>query len=467
VTVSPNGDGYRDAAVIHYRLGVSATVRFGIATHGAHGRALADAAMMDAGEHTYRWFPPATPVPAAYLVHVTAAGVSVTVVVHVQGVDAAAGRAAYHPGDSARIAVGTDARGFSVDVLQITGAAPTTRRNDKVQGTPMGPAFHVRWPGHGDRPHTLAVPLGAWRSGVYFVRLRADDGRVGYAPIVLRPHRLGRNRVAVVMPTNTWQAYDFFDRDGDGRGDTWYAGWRRETAHLGRPYLNRGVPAHFNTYDLPFLRWAARRDLHADFLSDADLASIGSGDELARLYDFVVFPGHHEYATESEYDVVTRYRDLGGNLAWLSANNFFWKIVRHGPIMRRIATWRRLGRPEAALLGVQYRGNDEGQRRGPMVVGDDAAAKWLFDDTGLQTGAGFGNFGIEIDARAASSPPQTHVVASVSDLYGPGMTAEMTYYETDKGAKVFAAGAFTLAGLSDSHVGAQILANLFSHLEQP
>ena len=467
VTVSPNGDGYRDAAVIHYRLGRSAAVRFGTATHGVRARALADAGLMSAGEHTYRWFPPASPVPAAYVVRVTAAGVAASVVVHVQGVDAAAGRAAYHPGDSARIAVATDARGLSVDVLRITGAAPTTRRNDKVQGTPMRPAFHVRWPGRGDRPHMLAVPLGAWRSGVYFVRLRADDGRVGYAPIILRPHRLGRNRVAVVMPTNTWQAYDFFDRDGDGRGDTWYAGWRRDTARLGRPYLNRGVPAHFNTYDLPFLRWAARRDLHADFLSDADLASIGSGDELARLYDFVVFPGHHEYATQSEYDVVMRYRDLGGNLAWLSANNFFWKVVRHGPILQRIAQWRSLGRPEAALLGVQYHGNDEGQRRGPMVVEDDDAAKWLFDRTGLEAGDGFGNFGIEIDARAAASPPQTHVVASVRDLYGPGMTAEMTYYETDKGAKVFAAGAFTLAGLGDSHVGAQILDNLFSHLEQP
>jgi uridine kinase len=32
----------------------------------------------------------------------------------------------------------------------------------------------------------------------------------------------------------------------------------------------------------------------------------------AHLYDFLVFPGHHEHVTEAEYDVVTRFRDLSG-----------------------------------------------------------------------------------------------------------------------------------------------------------
>jgi hypothetical protein len=44
----------------------------------------------------------------------------------------------------------------------------------------------------------------------------------------------------------------------------------------------------------------------------------------------------------------------------------------------------------------------------------------------------------------------------------------MTYYETPAGAKVFAAGAFTLAGevLSEPAVG-QMIANLWTHLSQP
>ena len=457
VTVSPNGDHYRDAVTVHYHLGEEALVRVGFSRHGgAARRAPATIWRVPAGDHVLRWTPPGRPAPAAYSLQLRAGTETATVVVHVQGIDAASGRAAYHPGDTARLAVCTDARRLTVDVLRITGAAPTTRRNDKVQGVPAGAAQRVRWPGHGDRPHALAVPLGHWASGLYFVRLRSGDGRVGYAPIVLRPHRLGTHRVAVVMPTYTWQAYNFYDRDGDGRGDTWYGGWRRHTTRMGRPYLNRGVPAHFSTYDLPFLRWAARRNLQADYLSDADLASIGSGDVLARLYDLLIFPGHHEYVTQPEYDTVRRYRDLGGNLMWLSANNFFWKIVRHGPILERVARWRTLGRPEAALIGAQYIGNDEGEHRAPMVLADTEAAAWVFAGTGLQPGESFGRFGIEIDGRAPSSPTTTEVVARVPNLYGNGRDAEMTYYELPTGAKVFAAGAFTLAGLADSHVGATV-----------
>ena len=49
----------------------------------------------------------------------------------------------------------------------------------------------------------------------------------------------------VVLPTQTWQAYNLRDDNGDGKGDTWYANWKVHTARLGRPFLNRGVPYNF------------------------------------------------------------------------------------------------------------------------------------------------------------------------------------------------------------------------------
>ena len=67
----------------------------------------------------------------------------------------------------------------------------------------------------------------------------------------------------------------------------------------------------------------------------------------------------------------------------LSANNFFWKVERNGQSIRRVAQWRTLGRPEARMLGVQYRANDDGQRQAPFFVTDHDAAPWLFDGTGL------------------------------------------------------------------------------------
>ena len=65
-------------------------------------------------------------------------------------------------------------------------------------------------------------------------------------------------------------------------------------------------------------------------VADDDLEAFASGDELRALYDLVVFPGHSEYMTGHAYDVVERYRDLGGRLIFLSANNFFWRVEKQG-----------------------------------------------------------------------------------------------------------------------------------------
>src|SRR5438874_1625220 len=102
----------------------------------------------------------------------------------------------------------------------------------------------------------------------------ASGSRVGYAPFVLSPTELGEHRIAVVMPTQTWQAYNFRDDDGDGHPDTWYAGWKTKTARLVRPFLNRGVPPHWTRYDAPFVRWLVQTHRHVDYLSDAELRDV-------------------------------------------------------------------------------------------------------------------------------------------------------------------------------------------------
>jgi hypothetical protein len=309
----------------------------------------------------------------------------------------------------------------------------------------------------------LTIRIGGWRSGMYFARVRASGGRVAYAPFVVRPRRLGQHRIAVVMPTLTWQAYNFRDDDHDGDADTWYAGDRSgRTVRLGRPHLNRGVPLRFRAYDLPFLHWLAWSNREVDYLGQTDLER-ASGTALRRAYDLIVFPGHHEYVTDAEFDAVTRFRDLGGNLAFLSANNFFWKVERRGNVLYKIAMWRDLGRPEAALVGIQYVTYGS-ELRGPYVVRGAKRAPWLFRGTGLRNGSRFGTFGIEIDRKTAASPRRTVVLAEIQNGHGPAKAGQMAYYETRRGAKVFAAGAFTLAGSATRSYGARLLENLWRHL---
>src|SRR5262249_16397485 len=152
-----------------------------------------------------------------------------------------------------------------------------------------------------------------------------------------------------------------------------------------------------------------------------------------------IFEGHHEYVTSHEYDAVTGFRNLGGNLMFLSANNFFWKITITNNVMTRVAKWRDLGRPEAALIGVQYYHNDFGQHRGPWIV-SRAAGKlpWLLDETNLRPGMHFASGGIEADDVTSASPKNVRIIAEIPNLYGDGRNADMTYYESPSGAKVFA-----------------------------
>jgi hypothetical protein len=101
------------------------------------------------------------------------------------------------------------------------------------------------------------------------------------------------------------------------------------------------------------------------------------------------------------------------------------------------------------------------------VLTNVKAAPWLFEGLGLRNGSHFGHAGIEIDHTAATSPPTTRVLAQIPNVLGPGRTAQMTYYETNRGAKVFAAGAFTLAGYAKTPLGEQLLENLWVHCAEP
>jgi len=380
-------------------------------------------------------------------------------------IEAAFRRESYAPGSTASLAVYKRARQLTLQVFRVGPERMSTFGNITMNGIPV---TRKRVVGSSAGHRVLQVQVGRWSSGLYFARLVAVDGRVGFAPFVVPPKRLGQHRVAVVLPTLTWQAYNMRDGDGDGKGDSWYAKGRKRVVRLDRPYLNRGVPPYFRCYDLPFLNWLARTGRRVDVLAQSDLEQAPSASALVAAYDLIVFPGHHEYVTTHEYDLIEGYRDLGGNLMFLSANNFFWRVVRVDNTIVKTEQWRDLGRPEAALIGVQYRGNDGGRRRAPWTLTRAPAARWVFAGTGLGPGDQFGDdWGIEIDHADESSPPEVQVLAKMPELYGPGFTAQMTYYETETGAQVFAAGAFSIAGqIGKAHVS-RVVANLWLRLAGP
>ncbi len=374
-------------------------------------------------------------------------------------IEAAFSRESYRPGAIARLVIFSKrARGVSIQVWRAgTEGAPISAR-DEIRGTP---ATELEALGTVHRHQSVRVRIPHSPSGLYFAKLTGRGGRIGYALFVLRPRRLGEHRVAEILPTLTWQAYNFHDDDGDGRPDSWYANERKTgTARLYRPHTDRGVPRSYRYHEQPFLRWLIHTERDVDYLAQTDLAKT-NGRTLAAAYDLLIFSGHHEYVTEREYDAVEQFRDRGGNLMFLSANNFFWKVVIRRGVMHKAGMWRDLGRPEAALVGVQYIDNES--RFGRYVVRGYNVAPWLFAGTGLRNGSRFGKAGIEIDKTNASSPAGTKVLAEIPNVFGPGMTAQMTYYELRR-AKVFAAGAFTFAGAVWWPKNKQMMENLWERL---
>ena len=488
-TVTPNRDGVRDAAVVSFRLPRPATVRLEVvatemvrAGKGGTTVVWKTQRAFAAGPGRLEWRPAPSMQPRTYILRLTVIGADgsrrvygaygpsgrqTAPVVRVQGIEATFTRRSYAPGEAAELRLATDARSLSLQVFAYRSPGRPSEQDVRTNSLAMTGPIPVDWSAHRDRPALLrVVRAGDWPSGLYFLRAVAPNGLVGYAPFIVRPRRLGTSRVAVVLATNTWAAYNFEDEDGDGWGDSWYVTGRHRSVDLERPFLDFGVPFRFKDWDLEFIAWLNRTGKSVDFLSDDDLERL-TGAELARRYDLLVFPGHEEYVTRSAYDAVTRFRDLGGNLAFLAANNFYRQVTRRGQLLVRGQLWRKLGRPESALVGVQYVGSTNGVVQHGYTVRGATAAPWAFAGTGLSNGDEFGRYGIEIDARTPASPRGIQLLASIPNLIGPGRTAEMTYYETPAGAKVFAAGAINFAASLAQPAVSRLLENVWARLSVP
>lgn len=370
------------------------------------------------------------------------------------GLAAVFARTSYAPGAVARLVVTSPVASLEVDAVAAT-PPPGVRAESIGREPALAPPRTVRL---GPGTHALFVRIGDWPSGLYFFVVHAG-GATAYAPVIVRPRVLGTADVAVVLPTYSWQAYNFTG------GDTWYACRCVRTVDLARPYAGNGIPPHFAGYDRGFLEWLASERKRVDVLTDQDLARIANGAVLRRLYRLVVFSGHEEYVTAHEYDVTQRYRDLGGHLMFLSADNFFREVTVRGTAMTLVGRWRDLGRPEAALIGAQYVDwNHRVYRNRPYRVVGARELPWLFRGTRLHDGSLIrGDYGIEIDAVTRVSPPHTIVVAEIPHIFGDE-TAQMTYYRTARGAEVFAAGTMNLGGSAELPDVAALLRNLWAHM---
>lgn len=113
-------------------------------------------------------------------------------------IEAAFPRESYAPESTAKLVISNKARGLRLQVFHSGPERFVTRSDSTMNGVAVTPKIAI---GVSGGRRVVPVRIGDWSSGLYFARLSATDGRVGFAPFVVRPRRLGEHRVAVVLPT--------------------------------------------------------------------------------------------------------------------------------------------------------------------------------------------------------------------------------------------------------------------------
>ena len=113
-------------------------------------------------------------------------------------IEAAFARERYRPGEIATLRLFTDMRRVSIRLFQSGPERIVTRRSDMMFGVEVG---SKRILPTARRGAIVRIRIGDWPSGLYFARLWARGGHLGFATFVVAPRRLGESPVAVVLPT--------------------------------------------------------------------------------------------------------------------------------------------------------------------------------------------------------------------------------------------------------------------------
>ena len=232
-------------------------------------------------------------------------------------------------------------------------------------------------------PEAVSFEFGAgWRSGYYDIALTTPDGRTSHHMLCVKPP-LGEPtaRIALVLTTNTLQAYNYWggasaycDVDAlmTGRASMAEAmdgaigmlsaerpfppmllappegmprlvnltprgfearpwagadtAWSK--AHRQTPY--DGSAGFVNKWEHAFVTWAEGEGIALDYFTDHDL-EVEPG--VLDAYPCAALVGHSEYWSGPERDALERFVDRGGGLAILSGNTAFWKVRWHGSQM--------------------------------------------------------------------------------------------------------------------------------------
>lgn len=311
-----------------------------------------------------------------------------------------------------------------------------------------------------------------WPSGVYAVRLAGPGGLARNLPFVVRPAK-PEHQVAVILPTNTYLAYNTWG------GHSQYCSCRylnsgRRMLSFHRPFsyepAQRGARLNFTLYaDLMLLRWMHKEDIEYDVYTDEDLDREA---DLLQPYRAVVLPTHPEYYSERQRAHLLSFQESGGSTLYLGGNGIYERVTftdDRSALVFRAANGRRdvysaLGKPASQLLGTNWNPH-EYMTFAPYEVLRDHP---LLNGTGLKPGATFGMQGVngpasggEVDCRMgyAYEADEEEIIARGQN---PRHGAEMVLRAGPNGGFLFSVGSLAFSGtVFSSDAVSRLLRNAF------
>ncbi len=312
-------------------------------------------------------------------------------------------------------------------------------------------------------PIALSLDSTGWLPGIYTIQTQnGTTSLAGKGIFVVRSPKIVANRPLYALSILTFQAYN------EWGGASAYTQPRSVRLSLERPYLNLNNSRHGWQAEAPWALWMSAHITGLQYTTDYDLSLAAPAVNPSAL----ILGQHTEYISKVFRDWIDRASgDRGAmEIANFGVNSLYWQVRLESGIEsgspKEIVTYKyrgqdpfeanrrrevsflfrsmEIGRPEGALLGVQYAGAS-GLRLPPtsLIIHRTISRRFLAG-TPLRPGSKLLNlYAGEADSIYPAARP-TILGSAIVTLNPKKTTTLATVIRTGKrGARIFSAGSLT------------------------
>ena len=319
--------------------------------------------------------------------------------------------------------------------------------------------IETRW------PTSTSFEVGPdWVPGLYLVASVNKAGAFeNVAPFILRATP-GPSSLLLIHSTLTWAAYNSFGGHSTYSRVVNGVTERSQIASLDRPYAGSGM-SHILRDAISFVQYLESTGLNIDQVADTD---INNSPSIVTNYNGIIFSGHPEYMTRTEFDTVAAARNLGINIAFMGANDAYWQsrlessptgpdrhlAIYRDPLLDPQTDWQkvttafanpRINTPPSLLTGEKTAGvHVTGTLKAVNIPG------WLHLPKSAELSGWAANSEIDGLASGSAAPPKTHLIFSGKfELVNPtpaaralnrSLVAQTIWFTTPSGSATFVAG---------------------------